>query len=96
MLISKEEQAATRVAAAPFVLCSEGSRIRIIHACFSQPLLFFITFNYIFRQYCPVLYIYLCHMNRHNMCHCVALHLGHLHAPDQTMSCRERELILTL
>lgn len=43
-----------------------------MHACYSPPLLFFITFNYIFRLCCPVLYIYIhsCYMNRHNISLC--------------------------
>lgn len=31
---------------------------------------FFITFNYIFRLCCPVLYMCLCYMNRHNISLC--------------------------
>lgn len=52
---------AYRVAAATFVLCTERTWIRVMYACFSLPLLFFlITFNYIFRLSCPT-YILMLH-----------------------------------
>lgn len=95
MLISQEEQAANRIAAATFVLCSEGSRIRIMHACFSPPLLFFLLHLITFSDYAALSYIYTYATWTDTTSLCVALHLGHLHAPDQTMSWRERELILT-
>lgn len=43
---------------------------------------------------CPF-YIYAYAIRTDTTSLCVALHLGKLHAPDQTMSWWERELILT-